>query len=163
MKLGENAIAALLCELTSRLQETTGEGPHGILGGPDGYGCEYENDVFMMHPFCWCEEPECPWCVACFCPDEYEYLSPSGERITEAEFDKYDFDDYPDGRQFDGMRFVGVECRSCAEGRTPAPNFVYKPTGGEVRWYKYIGRGMEIEGEFPPDFLAKCLESLEGL
>lgn len=27
------------------------------------------------------------------------------------------------------------------------PNFLYKPTGFEVRWYKYIGRDNETEGE----------------
>ena len=26
------------------------------------YGVEHENDVFMMHPFCWCERQDCPWC-----------------------------------------------------------------------------------------------------
>jgi len=39
---------------------------------PDGewaskYGTQFENDVFMMHPFCWCEKPDCPWCLACIC------------------------------------------------------------------------------------------------
>ena len=34
------------------------------------------------------------------------------------------------------------------------PNFRFKPTGFEVRWYKYIGRGMEIAGEtLPGDFM----------
>lgn len=26
------------------------------------YGFTYENDVFMMHRYCWCEEESCPWC-----------------------------------------------------------------------------------------------------
>jgi len=26
------------------------------------YGTYFENDKFMMHPFCWCEKEECPWC-----------------------------------------------------------------------------------------------------
>lgn len=30
------------------------------------YGTNYENDVFMMQRFCWCErEGECPWCTGC--------------------------------------------------------------------------------------------------
>ena len=29
---------------------------------PTKYGVDYENDVFMMHPFCWCEQEDCPWC-----------------------------------------------------------------------------------------------------
>lgn len=38
---------------------------------PDGewatkYGSAFENDVFLMHPYCWCEkEGECPWCTGC--------------------------------------------------------------------------------------------------
>lgn len=134
MALGERAIAALLRELTIRLQGITDEGAHGVLGGPDGYGCEYENDVFMMHPFCWCEKSECPWCLSCLC--EFEERGEGG---------------------------VTVEaCRNCIEQPERAPNFLYKPTGARAHWYKYIGRGMEVEGDFPPDFLAKCLESLEG-
>ncbi len=35
------------------------------LGGEHGYGTDYENDVFMMHQFCWCEQDECPWCGSC--------------------------------------------------------------------------------------------------
>ena len=26
------------------------------------YGVDYEDDVFMMHPFCWCEKDDCLWC-----------------------------------------------------------------------------------------------------
>lgn len=43
---------------------------HGGLGGDFGYGAEYENDTFRMHPYCWCEEESCLWCSgACGCPD----------------------------------------------------------------------------------------------
>ena len=35
---------------------------HGVLGGEFGYGADYENDTFMMHPFCWCEREDCSWC-----------------------------------------------------------------------------------------------------
>lgn len=36
------------------------------LGGSNGYGVAFENDVFLMHPQCWCErEGECPWCTGC--------------------------------------------------------------------------------------------------
>lgn len=42
---------------------------HGFLGGEFGYGAHYENDVFLMHPFCWCELDDCPWCGGCKCPD----------------------------------------------------------------------------------------------
>ena len=35
---------------------------HGFLGGEWGYGQNFENKVFMMHPFCWCDEEKCKWC-----------------------------------------------------------------------------------------------------
>ena len=42
---------------------------HGFLGGEDGYGAHWDNDVFLMHPYCWCEESTCKWCseTACDC------------------------------------------------------------------------------------------------
>lgn len=44
------------------------------------------------------------------------------------------------------------------------PNFVHKPTGFTVEWYKYIGRGMEIDAN-GADFLGvinDCLASIAG-
>lgn len=35
---------------------------YGLLGGEFGYGQEFENTVFKMHPYCWCDKEECPWC-----------------------------------------------------------------------------------------------------
>ena len=34
----------------------------GGLGGHYGYGVDFENDTFMLHPFCWCERDDCAWC-----------------------------------------------------------------------------------------------------
>ena len=62
----------------------------GGLGGEFGYGVDYENDVFMMHCFCWCEKDDCKWC--------------NGDE----------------------------------------PNFRYKKSGLEIKWYKWIGRSMEF-------------------
>jgi hypothetical protein len=63
------------------------------------YGARVDNEVFSMHPFCWCEKDDCKYCW-----DESE----KGPR---------------------------------------APNFHYKPTDFRVSWYKYIGRGMEMNRE----------------
>lgn len=48
----------------------------GGLGGRFGYGVNFENDVFMMHPFCWCEGEKCLWCAGCKCESagEVEYF-----------------------------------------------------------------------------------------
>jgi hypothetical protein len=51
-----------LVELTRQLRLKTGESGGFGLGGQDGYGINYENDVFMMHPYCWCEQDDCKWC-----------------------------------------------------------------------------------------------------
>ena len=26
------------------------------------YGCEFENDTFEVHPYCWCDKEDCPQC-----------------------------------------------------------------------------------------------------
>lgn len=129
----EDEVATGLRTITRFLREVTGEGPRGFLGGDNGYGVEYENDVFMMHPFCWCERPDCPWCLGCECEVE--------ER---------------------GGDYVVVdECVNCKNDNTEtAPNFLYKPTGAEVSWYKYIGRSMDIQGELPLDFHIQCIKSI---
>lgn len=27
------------------------------------YGADVRTDKFVMHPFCWCEKPDCPYCL----------------------------------------------------------------------------------------------------
>ena len=51
----------------------------GLLGGEFGYGVEYENDTFMMHPFCWCEQDSCRWCGEENAPN-FEF-KPTGYRL----------------------------------------------------------------------------------
>jgi hypothetical protein len=46
--------------ITENTSNKTGEG-FG-LGGEYGYGANFENDVFMIHRYCWCEKEDCPWC-----------------------------------------------------------------------------------------------------
>ena len=57
-----NKIELGLVELTEylskKLKIETGYG----LGGEFGYGVDFENNIFMMHQFCWCEKDDCPWC-----------------------------------------------------------------------------------------------------
>lgn len=80
----------------------------GLFGGTFGYGARWDDEVFSMHPFCWCDEEDCPWC----------------------------------------------------EG--DIPHFHHKGTGLKIRWYKYIGRSMEIEGCCDwPEVLAECLTSVQ--
>ena len=37
--------------------------PLFIAMGIDTYGLHYDNAVFEMHPYCWCDEKSCPMCV----------------------------------------------------------------------------------------------------
>lgn len=42
----------------------------GVGFGEEGgwnakYGADYENDVFLMKRYCWCERDDCPWCAGC--------------------------------------------------------------------------------------------------
>lgn len=86
----------------------------GGLGGSYGYGVNYENDVFMIHRFCWCGRPECLWCLECFCRYHYRGL------------------------------MIDEECRNCRDNPEPAPQFLHKSSGSIVNWYKWIGRSMEV-------------------
>ena len=95
-----------LVELTHQICLKTEDDGTGGLGGRFGYGSNYENNVFMMHRFCWCESEDCLW---------------------------------------------------CGEGE---PNFLFKPTGAMIHWYKYIGRSQEQEGELPDNWLKQCIESI---
>ncbi len=29
---------------------------------PEKYGVVFDNEIFTMHPFCWCEKDECEYC-----------------------------------------------------------------------------------------------------
>lgn len=66
-----DALAEGLCGLTETISKKDPEiVAHGFLGGSFGYGAKYENDVFAMHPFCWCEQEDCLWCGGCDCPED---------------------------------------------------------------------------------------------
>ena len=122
---------------------------HGALGGEYGYGAHYENDVFLIHPFCWCERDDCPWCLSCEC--EARYLAHDKE---------VDFDVWIDLPRDTRTTEVVKQCDRCLYGLEDAPNFWYKPTDARAWWYKYIGRDMKVSGDFPPDFLLRCLSAV---
>ena len=64
----EDKISADLRYLTQVLEGQGEDISGGLLGGKFGYGAYFENDTFMMHPYCWCEQDNCPWCMGCTCP-----------------------------------------------------------------------------------------------
>lgn len=127
---------------------------HGFFGGEFGYGASYENEVFAMHPYCWCERHDCPWCAGCSCA--------SNTWVAD-----------------EGKSPPGVKCPWCsgvhrwadrgalAPDDPPhygAPHFWHKPSGLRVWWYKYIGRGMETHRLDSTDLAAvfsECVASLQ--
>jgi hypothetical protein len=134
----EDALSEALRELTGIIDP---EGGYG-LGGPDGYGANFENEVFMMHRFCWCESESCPWCMGCMC-----------EASEKTGMIRHYGDD---------GKLAGGECGYChgtrhvdkgAEPGMGAPNFWHKPSGLKVWWYKWIGRGMEVRGPEGADLI----------
>lgn len=46
---------------------------YGLLGGEDGYGCEFENSTFHMHPQCWCDDYDT--CKVCQSPNFVHHKS----------------------------------------------------------------------------------------
>jgi len=52
-------------------------------------------------------------------------------------------------------------CPWCAED--PAPHFHYKPTDFKVSWYKYIGRGMEMNRQVSAQECAEILSACLAL
>ena len=111
----------------------------GLLGGEFGYGVEYENDTFLMKPYCWCEEEDkCLWCMMNNPKQNKNYKKMKMEL-------KNKFNDY-------WAKWGG------------APTFFYKPTRTGCRWYKYIGRDTEWDKEPTPKEWEKiykdCIKSI---
>lgn len=160
---------------------------YGLLGGEDGYGNEYENDIFLMFPFYWgdclCGHDSAVW--------EWEELNRHSDtcwtstyhRITKEKgyltSSKMPLEKWKAlGWWKDDTWGIAVAC-TCGHSElwqtwqtthdhdwgcpTIRPNFLYKPSGFRVDWYKYIGRGMEHEEISPVEWakvLTDCLGSL---
>jgi hypothetical protein len=144
---------------------------------PSKYGTEYENEVFMMHPYCGCDHPNCAWCMGCDCPESSYHYFVDGKEVShegwtsffKSEVGERDPDRHDDWmKRADAVNARRAErhdpvCAYCTSQRFPetgalkgkaAPHFWFKPTGFRLRWYKYIGRDMETTGDsLPADFL----------
>lgn len=77
-----------LVALTEAICQVTGEESAYGLGGRFGYGENYENDVFLMHRYCWCERDDCKWCSnnACGCHDSGMEYYIDGGQVDVAEY-----------------------------------------------------------------------------
>ena len=131
----------------------------GLLGGSYGYATAYENDVFGLHPFCWCDRDTCAWCAPCLCPDEaIVYLV--DDQVVDAGF-FFDTGGFNGSGARASRDVTELRCRNCTDPSRPAPNFWHKPSGTTVRWYKYIGRAMGVTCDTDwGTVIADCLTSL---
>ena len=50
------------------------------------YGTNFENEKFMMHKFCWCEQDDCIWCAGCDCPESAFHYYVDGVECTYKEW-----------------------------------------------------------------------------
>ncbi|NUP13784.1 MAG: hypothetical protein HOW73_47720 [Polyangiaceae bacterium] len=115
---------------------------HGLLGGEYGYGQHFENAVFEMHPYYWGD------CTCGFDDREHAHY------LTINQSPDYDTE---------RAAFLASD-RHAKECPVGWPNFRHKPSGFELRWYKYIGRGMEMNREVSAAELAEiCAECIASL
>jgi hypothetical protein len=123
------------------------------------YGITYENDLFMMHRFCWCDQSDCPWCLGCECGDDAQRYVIGGKEVTHKEYQEA-YDEHVGSALKESLKARGDKldewyemsktylipekmCDYCKNQKDPAPNFHYKPLDLKVWWYKYIGRDMK--------------------
>lgn len=74
-----------LVALTEAICQVTGEESGYGLGGRFGYGENFENEVFMMHRFCWCDGEDCRWCSedACGCAHTNPRYYLDGKQVSD--------------------------------------------------------------------------------
>ena len=192
--LGDSADDSVLDRALRSLAVQASPDPEGEWASK--YGTLVDNAVFMMHPFCWCEQDDCPWCVGCTCPaSAFHYFWDGHEVSYDAwvHFRRMTWDDFlrASASQFQAVEdenaawqavvesrsrshqdavcdfCLGTGIFSPASGALPgmgAPNFWHKPSGLRVWWYKYIGRGMVVQGDASPaavaSLMAECFASL---
>ena len=151
----------------------------GLLGGEFGYGAIYENSVFEMHPFCWCDRDDCAWCANCSCPESAWHHFVDGREVSAEKFDEFftnEVGEYPTGsspeesmawevraNKANERRHTTKEalCHWCVHPELVRANFFHRASGTKITWYKYIGRGMEIElkGNWA-EIVAECVASI---
>jgi hypothetical protein len=195
----EGTLGEALRLLTYAILEMTQEDDFYGMGGPGGYGANFENDTFLMHRFCWCEGEDCLWCGGSGCQVEHQHdehrtgcyqdrLEALKRQLGEREewdgreywhvpFGSRNRDAYNAAKQslcselgcdYSLGNEVHCTCGGDAEWRAryaacqcdwhlgrgiyrfgpakDAPHFWHKESGVQVRWYKWIGRDMEIVG-----------------
>ena len=184
--VSQDKVSNGLYELSEALAELNPEKQHhGFLGGDYGYGQEFENDVFMMFPYYWGD------CTCGYEEKALEWYSTHKhkESCYQAEYNKIEDTLHNDkeakelckkfGIAWDEGKGSAIHC-TCGFNEESMkwenenehkddcpmirPNFLHKPTGFSVSWYKYIGRGMNFENISKRGWekvLKECFESIK--
>lgn len=192
--ISDDAVSEGLYKLSEALGKLRPDNQHhGCLGGEWGYGQDFENDVFQMFPFYWGEctcgyDRKAEYFYSHTHHSEQCYqkeLAKIEKKVSwfrnEKKHDKLvkklckKF-----GIAWNSGKGSAVHCTCNYEKKaskwenenfhkkgcpTIRPNFVYKPTGFEVRWYKYIGRSQEFNKISKKEWakiMKECLNSLKG-
>ena len=58
----DDPVSDWLRGLTREICKLAGDETGYGLGGRYGYGENYENGVFKLHRYCWCDSDDCPYC-----------------------------------------------------------------------------------------------------
>lgn len=182
--ISDDQISNDLRHLTKAIKQVTGnDNVYGILGGEDGYGEEFRNDTFEMHPFYW-GDCTCGWDDM---QVDFEQNNPHEEHCFQSELKRRNPEEpYSEAAKLAEER--GLPMQGCAihcdcsykaletefyaehpsheSGcKIEEPNFVHYASNFEVRWYKYIGRDMEVNRDLTSkqwnDILEECLMSLK--
>jgi len=183
----DDDVSELLRNLTKCLAELSPSSiSHGCLGGEFGYGCAFENDTFLMFPYYWgdcacgCDEREEEWANAhghtgaCYRTgyaaikfdwlDEKEQHTAAVKALCEARGIPYNEGigsaihcDCGHQQAWQAFAKTNPHLPDCPIIR---PNFLHKPSGVTVDWYKYIGRDMEIKAPDGFDWEAAIHECL---
>lgn len=140
--VSDDLVSSGLRHLTMLLDARGFKTDGGGLGGTYGYAVEYDNAVFSLHPFCWCDMDDCPWCKSCSCPpDAYTYFI--DDQVSTEDDYFAGIGDRSHKRRIEPV--LEKRCGFCNGTDPRAPNFLHKDTGTTVSFYKYIGRGMEVD------------------
>lgn len=184
--VSESLVSAGLYSLSEQLgQRNPDAQAHGFLGGRWGYGNEFSNDVFEMFPYWWgdCDcgfdRREAAWCEMnqhakdCYQTELWRRVD-AGQRVSDAcdemvrawrlpEFGSAVHCTCGHQEKYADWRGCHDHDPRCSMVR---PNFKHYASGLEVRWYKYIGRSMEIDGGPDTarwlDILSECMASVTG-
>ena len=176
----EKVLDAGLVALTKAIEKIAPDAlGWGLLGGEFGYGADYENEVFFMHPACGCERTDCRWCEdeGCGCPNPPPRYVIDGEEVSTYVAYVKEWDARNDEQRRAFKIIYSARIHTCApsgmmadrqEGEDDrpsqrAPNFWHKPSGLRVWWHKWIGRSMEVVGADDLDVeavFAECLASI---